>query len=142
VPGSFAALSRSRARLIRHREEGFKGAFDRFELVPLSPFRKYRIQQSGKAVNRQEPLLDIPCQEVWRELTNYMEGDVTAEMRERIAEHLRTCAHCRAVYVGSKNVVQLLGNGKAFELPSGFSRRLYDRLQAELKSGLAPSSLE
>jgi len=84
-------------------------------------------------VNRQEHLVDISCPEVWRELTNYMEGDVTAEMRERIAEHLRSCAHCRAVYDGSRNVVQLLGNGRAFDLPPGFSRRLYDRLKAELK---------
>ena len=83
-------------------------------------------------MDRQEHLLDITCQEVWRELTNYMEGDVTAELREQIAQHLSMCAHCRAVYDGSRNVVQLLGNGKTFELPSGFSRRLYDRLQTEL----------
>lgn len=88
----------------------------------------------GKAVNRQEHLLEITCEEVWRELTSYMEGDVTPEMRELIAQHLSACAHCRAVYDGSKNVVQLLGNGKTFELPSGFSRRLYERLQVELKS--------
>ena len=130
------------ARLIRKWREGFKGAFDRFDPVLLSPFYMYRIQQSGKAVNRQEHLLDITCQQVWRELTNYMEGDVTAEMRERIAEHVSGCAHCRAVYDGSKNVVQLLGNGKTFELPSGFSRRLYDRLQAELRPVQPPSSVE
>jgi anti-sigma factor RsiW len=93
-------------------------------------------------VNRQEHLLDIPCQEVWRELTNYMEGDMTAEMRQRIAEHLSACAHCRAIYDGSKNVVQLLGDGKTFELPAGFSRRLYDRLQAELRSGVSQSSVK
>ncbi len=79
-------------------------------------------------------LVEITCQEVWRELTNYMAGDVTAELRERIAEHLSKCAHCRAVYDGSRNVVQLLGNGMTFELPSGFSRRIYDRLKAELRS--------
>ena len=85
-------------------------------------------------MDQQEHLLEITCQEVWRELTNYMEGDVTAEMREVIAQHLSACAHCRAVYDGSRNVVQLLGNGKTFELPTGFSRRLYDRLQTEFKS--------
>lgn len=82
-------------------------------------------------MDQQEHLLGITCQEVWRELTNYMEDDVTAEMRERIAQHLSACTHCRVVYDGSRNVVQLLGNGKAFELPAGFSRRLYDRLQTE-----------
>ena len=81
----------------------------------------------------QEHLVEITCQEVWRELTNYMEDDVTAELRERIAQHLSMCAHCRAVYDGSRNVVQLLGNGMTFELPSGFSGRLYDRLKAELR---------
>jgi Putative zinc-finger len=85
-------------------------------------------------VDGQEHLVEITCQEIWRELTNYMEGDVTSELRERIAQHLSTCAHCRAVYDGSRNVVELLGNGKAFELPSGFSRRLYGRLQADLRS--------
>jgi len=84
-------------------------------------------------VDRQEQLVEITCQEVWQELTNYMEGDVTAELREQIAEHLRGCAHCTAVYDGSRNVVQLLGSGKTFELPGGFSRRLYDRLQTELR---------
>jgi len=82
-------------------------------------------------VDRREHFLEITCQEVWRELTNYMEGDVTAEIRERIAEHLSICSHCRAVYDGSRNVVQLLGDTRTFELPSGFSRRLYHRLQEE-----------
>ena len=86
-------------------------------------------------MDRQAHLLEMTCQEVWRELTNYMEGDMTAEMREAIAQHLSGCAHCRAVYDGSRNVVQLLGNGKTFELPSGFSRRLYGRLQTEMRSG-------
>jgi hypothetical protein len=71
-----------------------------------------------------------------------MENDVTAEMRERIAQHLLMCAHCRAVYDGSKNVFELLGNGRTFELPPGFSRRLYERLQGELGSGPSVSSVE
>jgi len=93
-------------------------------------------------VDRQEQLLEIACEEVWRELTNYMEGDVTAEMRERIAQHLSACAHCRAIYDGSRNVLQLLGNGKTFELPPGFSRRLYSRLQTELRSAQPAASVE
>src|SRR5436190_22675061 len=116
MSGSFAALSRSRARLIQHRQEGFKGVLIGSEWFLLSPFCWCRIQRSGKAVDGQEHLVETSCQQVWRELTNYMEGDVTAELRERIAQHLSMCAHCRAVYDGSTNIGQLLGNGKAFEL--------------------------
>ncbi len=75
-------------------------------------------------------LLEIDCQEVWRELVNYMEGDLTSEMRDRIERHLQGCPHCRAVYDGSRNIVRLLGNKDVFELPRGFSRRLYERLSS------------
>src|SRR5262249_5641413 len=140
--GSFAALSRFTCQSDSELGGRFQSRFRSIWSTLLSPLCECRIQRSGKAVDRQEHLLEITCQEVWRELTTYMEGDVTAEMRERIAQHLSACAHCRAVYDGSRNIVQLLGNGKAFELPSGFSRRLYRRLQTESRSGQSPSSVE
>jgi hypothetical protein len=70
----------------------------------------------------------IACRDVWKELVNYMEGDLTPEMRERIDQHLRGCNHCTAVYDGTHNVVRLLGDDKAIDLPQGFSQRLYQRL--------------
>jgi predicted anti-sigma-YlaC factor YlaD len=74
--------------------------------------------------------LEIDCRRVWRELVNYTEGDLTPEMRDRIARHLPNCLHCRAVYHGSRNIVRLLDDKNAFELPRGFSRRLYERLSS------------
>jgi hypothetical protein len=71
---------------------------------------------------------EIDCREVWRQMVDYMERDLTAEMRARVDRHLTGCAHCKAVYDGSRNVVQLLGSKDIIELPSGFSQRLYDRL--------------
>ena len=71
---------------------------------------------------------EIDCQEVWRELVNYSEGDLTHEMRDRIQRHLEDCPHCTAVYDGSQNIVRLLGEKNIFELPQGFSQRLYERL--------------
>jgi anti-sigma factor (TIGR02949 family) len=82
-------------------------------------------------VPRKKQLVEIDCREVWREITNYMEGDLTAEMRERVDRHLRECPHCKAVYDGSRNVVRLLGGNHVLELPAGFSQRLVDRLSAE-----------
>jgi len=74
--------------------------------------------------------VEIDCQHVWKELTNYIEGDITPEMRDQITHHLRGCRHCTAVYDGTRNVVKLLGDEKAIELPEGFSSRLYQRLRA------------
>ncbi len=72
--------------------------------------------------------VEISCQQVWKELVNYTEGDLTAEMRDRITRHLRGCRHCTAIYDGTRNIVQLLGDKKSIELPKGFSERLFDRL--------------
>lgn len=72
--------------------------------------------------------VDIECREVWKELSNYIEGDVSSELRDRIGLHLSTCKHCTAIHDGTRNVVRLLGDDKAIELPPGFRVRLFDRL--------------
>jgi hypothetical protein len=57
-----------------------------------------------------------------------MEDDLTPRLRFQIEGHLENCSHCTAVHDGMRNVVQLLGDEKAIELPAGFSQRLYKRL--------------
>ena len=81
---------------------------------------------------KEKQLVEIDCREVWKEISNYIEGDLTPEIRERVDRHLRECPHCRAVYDGSRNVVRLLGGRNVLELPTGFSQRLHRRLSAEL----------
>lgn len=71
--------------------------------------------------------VEIDCYAVRRELVNYMEADLTPELRERVESHLQSCDHCTAVYDGVRNVVQLLGNKDSIELSRGFSHRLYRR---------------
>lgn len=76
-------------------------------------------------------VVEIECRQVWKELTNYMEGDLMPEMRDRITRHLRECRHCTAIYDGTRNVVHLLGDERSIELPEGFSGRLFDRLMVQ-----------
>ena len=77
-------------------------------------------------------MIEISCIEVWRELSNYIDGDVDPELRRRMEVHFQGCEHCSAILDGSKNVVRLVGDGKTFDLPAGFSDRLRKRLQKEL----------
>ena len=72
----------------------------------------------------------ISCQEVRRELSNYIDDEITQELRARIEEHVRTCTGCKALYDGVRNVLTLVGSGDVIELPRGFSLRLFQRLQA------------
>ena len=75
------------------------------------------------------PILEISCLDVWREISNFIDEIVSPELQQRIEEHLKVCEHCTAVYDGTRNVVKLVADGQAYELPAGFSDRLRQRLE-------------
>ena len=75
-------------------------------------------------------MIEISCREVRRELSNYMEEDVSPQLRARLEAHLSHCNGCRAVYDGVRNILRLAGSGEIFELPLGFGQRLRQRLAA------------
>jgi len=80
----------------------------------------------------------VNCEHVWKEISNYLDGDVDVETRAAMEAHFAECKHCTAVLDGARNVVQLYGDDRLFELPAGFARRLQRRLaQESSSSGLA-----
>ncbi len=74
----------------------------------------------------------VSCEEVWSEISNYLEEEVDPVLRTAMEEHLRGCKHCTAVLDGARNVVQLYGDDRMVELPVGFSHRLHRRLQENM----------
>jgi anti-sigma factor RsiW len=78
-------------------------------------------------------VIELSCQQVWQEISNYIESDLDPELRARMEAHFRQCKHCTAVLQGTRNVLRLVCDGSAFELPAGFSNRLYQKLEAEIK---------
>ena len=74
-------------------------------------------------------VIEISCLEVWRELSNYVDDDVAPELRARMEAHFKSCAHCKAVLDGTKNVVKLVADGVEYELPGGFADRLYRKIK-------------
>ncbi len=74
-------------------------------------------------------VIEISCLEVWREISNFLDGEVAPEMRARMEAHFKVCAHCTAILDGTKNVVKLVGDGVEYQMPEGFSTRLYDKIK-------------
>ncbi len=72
--------------------------------------------------------IEVDCYQVRRELVNWIEGDLTADLKAQVDLHLKNCQHCTAVYDGATNIIRLLRDEKAIELPPGVSKRLYRRL--------------
>jgi len=74
----------------------------------------------------------LTCKELWREVSNYIDGTVTAQEREELEKHLAQCKHCTALVDGVHNIVVLVADGRTFKLPTGFSERLKERLRNEM----------
>jgi anti-sigma factor (TIGR02949 family) len=74
-------------------------------------------------------VIEISCLEVWREISNFLDGEVDAELRARMEAHFKGCAHCSAVLDGTRNVVKLVGDGIEYQMPAGFSKRLHDKIK-------------
>jgi hypothetical protein len=72
------------------------------------------------------------CEQVWLEISNYLEDDIAPELRATMDEHFRGCQRCTAVLNGTRNVVQLYGDERMIEVPLGFSRRLHRRLEEDM----------
>jgi len=77
----------------------------------------------------------VNCEHVWQEISNYVEGDVDPTVRAAMEAHFKECRHCTAVLDGTRNVLQLYGDDRLFELPVGFSQRLERRLADQASSG-------
>jgi len=74
----------------------------------------------------------LNCEQVWLEISNYVDGDVDAGLRSAMDEHFRGCQRCASVLAGTRNVVQLYGDERMLEVPAGFGQRLEKRLEKRL----------
>ena len=68
------------------------------------------------------------CEDVWGEISNYIDGEVDTARRSSMEEHFKSCARCASVLAGTKNVLTLYGDERMLEVPAGFGRRLEKRL--------------
>lgn len=70
----------------------------------------------------------VNCELVWREISNYLEGEITPELRAAMDGHFHSCQRCRSLLEGTRNVVRLYSDERMIEMPAGFSSRLEKRL--------------
>ena len=44
----------------------------------------------------QKPI-EIDCEEVWRNISNYLDKEVDPQLRFNLEAHFKDCAHCSAI---------------------------------------------
>ena len=77
--------------------------------------------------------MKLECKHVWENISEYIDQTMDAKLREEIEKHLEHCEICSAVLDSTRNILVLTADGRTFELPVGYSERLHERLEEELK---------
>ena len=73
----------------------------------------------------------IRCEDVLREISNYLDQDVPSELRRQIEEHLDACDNCHVLVNTTRKTISLVGGSNVFEIPASVSERLLERLAAQ-----------
>ena len=74
----------------------------------------------------------VNCEQVWQEISNYIDDEIDPTVRSAMDEHLHQCQRCTAVLDGTKNLVHLYGDERLFDVPMGYSWRMQRRLAGNM----------
>jgi hypothetical protein len=85
----------------------------RESLTPMFAKPKTSIWQRWKGMN---PM--VSCKTIIANLSGYLDGDATPDMREKIEKHLRRCHRCTAVYDSTRKMLVITGDERVFEIPA------------------------
>ena len=74
------------------------------------------------------------CEELLRELSNYIDQALSPDLFLKMQAHFRACESCAATLETTLGVVQALNDDQLMNVPPGYSARLYKKLQTQIGS--------
>jgi anti-sigma factor RsiW len=75
----------------------------------------------------------LNCKDVFREISNYLDGDLGAELKRAIEAHACGCHHCEVVVDTTRKTIELYCDGRLFPLPLTVRQRLHETLKRECR---------
>ena len=76
----------------------------------------------------------ITCEEFFAEFADYLEDQVSPEVRQELELHLSQCRACQVLYDTSRKTVKIVTESGSFELPHSVSDPIIDRVMAKLRT--------
>jgi anti-sigma factor (TIGR02949 family) len=80
----------------------------------------------------------ISCRDLLKELGDYLDEDVSADLRRELEEHLAECRPCKVVADSTRQTVKIVTGCRSFELPAKFSAKIMARIRAAGSGGVDP----
>jgi anti-sigma factor RsiW len=80
----------------------------------------------------------LNCKRVLAEISNYLDGEVSPELKKALEDHLADCHRCSLVYSTTRKTLRIVTESGAFEVPLEAHARLRARLAELLAGGESP----
>ena len=74
----------------------------------------------------------MECKDVLANLSCYIDGEGSDELRQALEEHISRCRRCRVVFDSTRKMLKIVTDADPFEIPLAVSARLYTRLEKVL----------
>jgi predicted anti-sigma-YlaC factor YlaD len=75
----------------------------------------------------------IGCSDFLAEIGKLLDGDVAAQLRAELENHLAHCQTCRVIYDSARNTVRIVTESGSFELPQAVSKAVTANVMARLR---------
>jgi anti-sigma factor (TIGR02949 family) len=72
------------------------------------------------------------CEDVRAALGDYIDGDVSPDIRRELETHLAECRTCQVLYDTTRKTLRIVTDVGSFEVPEAISERLITRIMAGL----------
>jgi hypothetical protein len=76
----------------------------------------------------------ITCEEFFVEFADYLENQVSPEVRQELELHLSQCRVCYVLYDSTRKTVRIVSESNSFELPQNIFDPIIDRVMAKLRT--------
>lgn len=76
----------------------------------------------------------ITCDEFFAEFADYLENQVSSEVRQELELHLSQCRACHVLYDSTRKTIKIVSESDSFELPENVFDPIIDRVMSKLRS--------
>jgi Putative zinc-finger len=76
----------------------------------------------------------ITCDEFFAEFADYLENQVSPEVRQELELHLSRCRACHVLYDSSRKTIKIVSESNSFELPQKVFDPIIDRVMSKLRT--------
>ena len=75
----------------------------------------------------------ITCDEFFAELGDYLEDQLSPEVRKELELHVSECRACHVLYDSARKTIKIVTESGSFDLPQSVTDPIIDRVIAKLR---------